>query len=129
MRNTKKNRIYLGVLLVVLFIIIIAFIVVYNTATDDLEGAINEKIENGIVDLPEITPGNMKNEIIATVVNVDKSYIKVKTINGDEYYLNYSNNNNEQFEEGQQILIFYNSEKIIETTPPVIQDIGRIDIK
>lgn len=128
MQHDKGKKIFFIVLVVLLLLLIISFII-YNTASYHPVGMIiNDIDENDIEDLPAIMSDNMKAKMTVFVEEIAENYLKVSTIEGNVYYLNYSNNN-EQFVKGQEIVVFYNNEKIIETTPPVIQDIGKIEIK
>ena len=122
MKNNKGKKIALIILSIVLLILIIAFIIVYNTVSYVPSGIINATEDDFIKDLPEILPDNMKTELRAVVVKVDENYLGVKANNGNLYYANYAKNG--QFKTGQEITIFYDGEKILNTNP----EIGRAHV-
>ena len=125
MKNNKGKKIALIILSIVLLILIIAFIIVYNTVSYVPSGIINATEDDFIKDLPEILPDNMKTELRAVVVKVDENYLGVKANNGNLYYANYAKNG--QFKTGQEITIFYDGEKILNTNPAVLLDVGNIN--
>ena len=126
MTSNKNKKIALIILAIVLLVLIIAFAIIYNTSYIP-DATINESAGDYIKDLPEIIPDNMKTELKAVVVKVNKNYLDVKANDGKLYYANHSKN--EQFKIGQEITIYYNEEKIINTNPAVLLDVGNISIQ
>ena len=126
MTSNKNKKIALIILAIVLLVLIIAFAIIYNTSYIP-DATINEPAGDYIKDLPEIIPDNMKTELKAVVVKVNKNYLDVKANDGKLYYANHSKN--EQFKIGQEITIYYNEEKIINTNPAVRLDVGNISIE
>lgn len=126
MNKSKNKKIALIISAIVLLVLIIAFAIIYNTSYIP-DATINEPAGDYIKDLPEIIPDNMKAELKAIVVKVNKNYLGVKANDGKLYYANYAKN--EQFKTGQEITIYYNGEKIINTNPAVLLDVGNISIE
>ena len=126
MKSNKNKKIALIISAIVLFVLIIAFAIIYNTSYIP-DATINEPVGDYVKDLPEIVPDNMKAELKVVVVKVNKNYLGVKANDGKLYYANYAKN--EQFKIGQEITIYYNEEKIINTNPAVLLDVGNISIE
>ena len=127
MNKSKNKKIALIISAIVLLVLIIVFAIIYNTASYIPDATINEPVGDYVKDLPEIVPDNMKAELKVVVVKVNKNYLDVKANDGKLYYANHSKN--EQFKIGQEITIYYNEEKIINTNPAVLLDVGNISIE
>lgn len=127
MNKSKNKKIALIISAIVLLVLIIVFAIIYNTASYIPDATINEPVGDYVKDLPEIVPDNMKAELKVVVVKVNKNYLGVKANDGKLYYANYAKN--EQFKIGQEITIYYNEEKIINTNPAVLLDVGNISIE
>ena len=126
MTSNKNKKIALIILAIVLLVLIIAFAIIYNTSYIP-DATINEPAGDYIKDLPEIIPDNMKTELKAVVVKVNKNYLDVKANDGKLYYANHSKN--EQFKIGQEITIYYNEEKIINELDITNNKMSNYDIK
>lgn len=116
----------LKIAIIVVIIAIVAFLAIYLVVNNNKKNLQNNPVDNQNVESGE----NMDTTMNAIVLRVNEDSLDVMIGSDEEKYVNnvvFSKEGNSGFKEGQEILIYYNSnsESVI---PGQILDVGKIEI-